>query len=75
MVEKRYNLTGLKGIREARGITQQQLSEQAGVSIATIQKQEQGVQRDVSLSIALPIAQALEVSVEQLFCLKLPVKT
>lgn len=61
-----FNLDLMKGIREERGLTQQQLADKSRVPIATIQKQEQGVQRDASLSIAIPLAEALGVSVEDL---------
>ncbi|WP_082505622.1 helix-turn-helix transcriptional regulator [Deinococcus sp. Leaf326] len=61
-----FNLDRLKTIREEKKLTQQQLSTLSGVAVQTIQKQEQGVQKDASLSIAGPLAAVLEVPIEQL---------
>lgn len=61
-----FNLDLLKAVRDSKKLTQQQLSDLSGVPIATIQKQEQGIQKDASLSIASPLSVALGVSIEEL---------
>lgn len=61
-----FNLDRLKALREEKKLTQQQLSDASGIPIATIQKQEQGIQKDASLSIAAPLAVALGVTIESL---------
>lgn len=61
-----FHLSQLQRVREWRGMTQEQLSEAANISLSTLQKQERGAQRDASLSIAIPLARALGVSVEAL---------
>lgn len=40
-------LAGLKGLRKARGLSQKQLAEAAGVSVQTVAKHEQGLQGGV----------------------------
>lgn len=62
-----FSLNQLKRLREWRGLTQQELSEASGVKLSSIQKHERGVQNDAALSIAAPLARALEVPLEALF--------
>ncbi|MFK7601855.1 helix-turn-helix domain-containing protein [Deinococcus sp. SM5_A1] len=61
------SLRNLKALRTARGWTQQQLAEESGVKVDAIRKQEQGAVEDTLLSIAHPLAQALDVPIEGLF--------
>ena len=62
-----YKLTQLQTIRNARGLTQGQLAELAGVSKAVVKKHETGGATDVYLSVAHKLAQALNVPMEALF--------
>lgn len=56
----------VKKIREKRGMTQEQLSERAGVSRITISQLENGA-NDVRLGTLKRIAEALECSVTDFF--------
>ncbi|HEY5018273.1 MAG TPA: substrate-binding domain-containing protein [Streptosporangiaceae bacterium] len=58
--------TGLRMARQARGFSQQQLAGMAGVSRQAVSAVESG-HSDPSLRVALALAQALGMSVEQLF--------
>ena len=58
----------LKDVRETRGLTQAQLAEAIGVSRKTINTVENGVYVP-STVIALKLAAALEMTVEELFTL------
>ncbi|PIG98908.1 helix-turn-helix domain-containing protein [Deinococcus sp. UR1] len=69
-----FNLDRLKSVREEKKLTQQQLSDLSGIPIATIQKQEQGIQKDASLSIAAPLAAALGVAIEDLYSIRITSK-
>ncbi|WP_407540496.1 helix-turn-helix transcriptional regulator [Deinococcus radiomollis] len=68
-------MTQLKALRELRGLTQEALATQVGISTSTVQKHEQGVLSNVSLNIALPIARALSVSVEELCAVEITVSS
>jgi molybdate-binding protein/DNA-binding XRE family transcriptional regulator len=57
---------GLRTARQARGFSQQQLAGMAGVSRQAVSAVESG-HSDPSLRVALALAQALGLSVEQLF--------
>src|SRR3984957_13556398 len=57
---------GLRMARQARGVSQQQLAGRAGVSRQAVSAVESG-HSDPSLRVALALAQALGLSVEQLF--------
>ena len=61
------SLKNLKSLRDGRGWTQQELADNAGVRVDVIRKHEQGAVEDTLLSIAYPIARALDVSIEALF--------
>lgn len=69
-----FSLDRLKSVREEKRLTQQQLSDLSGVPIATIQKQEQGIQKDASLSIAAPLAAALGIAIEDLYSIRITSK-
>lgn len=69
-----FSLDRLKSVREEKKLTQQQLSDLSGVPIATIQKQEQGIQKDASLSIAAPLAAALGIAIEDLYSARITSK-
>jgi molybdate-binding protein/DNA-binding XRE family transcriptional regulator len=56
----------LRGARQARGLSQQQLAAMAGVSRQAVSAVEAG-HSDPSLRVALGLAQALGLSVEELF--------
>ena len=58
--------TGLRIARQTRGFSQQQLAGMAGVSRQAVSAVESG-HSDPSLRVALALAQALGLSVEQLF--------
>lgn len=60
-------LVGLKGLRQARGLTQQQLAERAGISVATVAKHEQGVINGIDGETLDAIAAALNCSRQALF--------
>ena len=62
------NMTNLKRIREASGISQSKLAEESGVSVRMIQHYEQGV-KDLNRAQAITVyrlAQALNCKVEDL---------
>lgn len=61
------SLRNLKAIRQKRGLTQNDLAEAAGVKVDAIRNHEQGAVQDTLLSLAYPLAKALEVSIEELF--------
>ena len=57
----------IKDVREARGMTQEELSKASGVSRVTISGLENGTTRATTTKTLVAIAQALGVSVEQIF--------
>lgn len=57
----------IKEHREALGLTQDQLSEASGVSRGTISALENGTVRATTTKTLLKIAQALGVTVDQIF--------
>ncbi|MBZ9752764.1 helix-turn-helix domain-containing protein [Deinococcus sp. HMF7604] len=61
------SLKNLKSLRDSRGWTQQELADKASVHVDVIRKHEQNAVKDTLLSIAHPIAKALDVSIEALF--------
>lgn len=61
------NLTHLKALRESRGLTQDELAERAGVSVAAIRKHEQGAYNDAKLSFTIALADALGTPIQALF--------
>lgn len=61
------NLSHLKALRESRGLTQDELAERAGVSVAAIRKHEQGAYNDAKLSFTVALADALNTPIEALF--------
>ena len=62
-------ITSLKSIREARGMTQQELSERIGVRRETILHLENN-RYNPSLEMALKIARVFDLKIEDLFELK-----
>ena len=62
-------ITSLKPIREARGITQQELAERIGVRRETILHLENN-RYNPSLEMALKIARVFDLKIEDLFGLK-----
>lgn len=52
----------LKALREARGLSQQQLAEKAGVSISVLFQIEQGRKKDPKLSTLVSLAEGLGIS-------------
>ncbi|KXT71474.1 Transcriptional regulator, Cro/CI family [Streptococcus gordonii] len=70
MMGKASNLiTSLKSIREARGMTQQELAERIGVRRETILHLENN-RYNPSLEMALKIARVFDLKIEDLFELK-----
>ncbi len=62
-------ITSLKSIREARGMTQQELAERIGVRRETILHLENN-RYNPSLEMALKIARVFDLKIEDLFDLK-----
>ena len=62
-------ITSLKPIREARGMTQQELAERIGVRRETILHLENN-RYNPSLEMALKIARVFDLKIEDLFGLK-----
>ena len=62
-------ITSLKSIREARGMTQQELAERIGVRRETILHLENN-RYNPSLEMALKIARVFDLKIEDLFELK-----
>jgi len=60
-------LSNLRTIRDRRGWSQQRLADESKVSVDVIRKHEQGVNDDIYLSSARLLAEALEVSIEELY--------
>lgn len=56
----------LKELRDARGLTQQQMAGQAGLSMSLVTQMEQGTKADPRLSTLLALARALGVAVADL---------
>jgi len=65
MAEARLSVT-LKAVRQEAGITQGELAERAGVSRKTVNTIENGVFTP-SVTVALLLARALDVPLDQLF--------
>lgn len=58
----------IKDLREAKNMTQEELSTKSGVSRGTISALENGEERTTTTKTLLKIAKALETTVDQLFC-------
>jgi len=61
-------LPGLKPLRKAAGLSQQQLAEQSGLSIGTISKHEQGVINGVDGDTLDALCMVLRCERHDLFC-------
>lgn len=57
----------IKEFREARGMTQEQLSQSSGISRGTISALENGTTRTTTTKTLLQIAKALDTTVDQIF--------
>lgn len=57
----------LKEVREARGMSQVELSEASGISRATISAMENGVARNTTSKTLVALATALATTVDDLF--------
>ena len=57
----------IKEVREARGLTQEELAENSGVSRGTISALENGAVRTTTTKTLVKLALALGVSVDQIF--------
>lgn len=57
----------IKEVREAKKISQEELSLKSGVSRGTISGLENGTTRTVMMSTLTKIAKALEVTIDQIF--------
>ena len=57
----------IKDIREAMGLTQEQLAEKSGVSRTIISGLENGTARATTTKTLLKIASALDTTVDQIF--------
>lgn len=60
----------IKEVREARQMTQEELSERSGVSRGTISALENGTARATTTKTLVKIAQALGVTVDRIFCIE-----
>ena len=60
-------LVNLKAVRDSRGWSQQRLADESKVNVDVIRKHEQGVYDDIYLSSARLLAEALKVSIEELY--------
>src|SRR5262245_43178878 len=56
----------LKALRDAAGLSQQELAVRAGVSVSMVSHIEQGQKKDVKLSTLVTLAEALGVDVGRL---------
>jgi transcriptional regulator with XRE-family HTH domain len=56
----------LKRIREKQGLSQQELSQKAGVAYETIYRVERGMHQEPRVSVAAKLARALGVSLDVL---------
>lgn len=61
------SLRNLKLLREQQGWTQQELADKAGIKVDVVRNHEQNKVDDTLLSIAHPLAVALDVQIEALF--------
>lgn len=57
----------VKEVREAKNMTQEELSQKSGISRGTISAIENGTARATTTKTLIKIAQALETSVEGIF--------
>jgi transcriptional regulator with XRE-family HTH domain len=60
----------IKELREARNMTQDELSSKSGVSRGTISALENGTERTTTTKTLLKIASALDTTIDHLFCTK-----
>lgn len=58
----------IKEVREACGYTQEELSEKSGISRTTISNLENGTARTTTTKTLIQLAQAMNVTVDQIFC-------
>ena len=56
--------------RNQKGLTLQELSRLSGVSIAAINKIENGNTKDILLTNAIALSRVLNVDIYELFCIK-----
>ena len=57
----------IKEMREAQGMTQEELSDKSGVSRVTISGLENGTERNTTSKTLVKIARALDCTVDQIF--------
>lgn len=57
----------IKEVREARRMSQEELSKKSGVSRTTISALENGLERNTTSKTLLKIAKALDTTVDQIF--------
>lgn len=57
----------IKEMRDAKGMTQEELSEKSGVSRVTISALENGTERNTTSKTLVKIAKALDCTVDQIF--------
>lgn len=60
----------IKELREKRNMTQEELADKSGVCRATISGLENGMERATTIKTLSRLAEALEVTVDQLFFTK-----
>lgn len=72
--QSRQGLEGLRTLRKARGLSQDQLAEKSGVDRATISTIETGA-RDAHVETLRKLANAMDVSVGDFFSPEVPPET
>nr|DAL48616.1 MAG TPA_asm: Helix-turn-helix XRE-family like protein [Caudoviricetes sp.] len=56
--------------RNKKGLTLQELSRRSGLSVAALNKIENGNTKDILLSNAITLSHVLNVDIYELFCIK-----
>lgn len=57
----------LREVRESRHMTQEELAEKSGISRVTISAMENGVERNTTSRTLVKLAEALGVTIDQIF--------
>lgn len=58
----------IKEVRESKGMTQEELAVKSGISRVTISGLENGIERATTTKTLVKIAQALDTTVDKIFC-------
>ena len=63
-------LENIKKLKKEKGLTNESLSEKSGISVGTLNKLLSGATTDPKLSTLRPLADALEVSLDELLAIR-----